>query len=110
MYPTQTTTPHQCSTIAQAKPRCRPDAVSYGYLITCFAESKKPRSALTVFHQMRKRGIAPNGYTYMGVLKALSHMRDGISAVQVGAPPICTLTHSLTHSISPTLFDCCNLC
>ena len=50
---------------------------------SCFAESKKPRSALTVFHQMRKRRIAPNGYTYMGVLKALSHMRDGLSAVQV---------------------------
>ena len=33
--------------------------------------------------QMRKRKIAPNAYTYMGVLKALSHMRDGISAVQV---------------------------
>ena len=32
---------------------------------------------------MRKRKIAPNAYTYMGVLKALSHMRDGISAVQV---------------------------
>ena len=51
--------------------------------LSCFAESKKPRSALTVFHQMRKRRIAPNGYTYMGVLKALSHMRDGLSAVQV---------------------------
>jgi pentatricopeptide repeat protein len=66
-----------------AKPRAKPDAVSYGYLITCFADSKKPRSALTIFHQMRKRKIAPNGYTYMGVLKALAHMRDGISAVQV---------------------------
>ena len=62
---------------------------SYSFLLhyltflSCFAESKKPRSALTVFHQMRKRRIAPNGYTYMGVLKALSHMRDGLSAVQV---------------------------
>ena len=69
--------------------------MSYGYLITCFAESKKPRSALTVFHQMRKRGIAPNGYTYMGVLKALSHMRDGISAVQVDSCyPITTILDS----------------
>ena len=34
---------------------------------------------------MRKRRIAPNGFTYMGVLKALSHMRDGLSAVQVCA-------------------------
>ena len=34
---------------------------------------------------MRKRRIAPNGFTYMGVLKALSHMRDGLSAVQVSA-------------------------
>jgi pentatricopeptide repeat protein len=32
---------------------------------------------------MRKRHIAANAYTYMGVLKALSHMRDGLSAVQV---------------------------
>ena len=32
---------------------------------------------------MRRRGIKPNGYTYMGVLKALSHMRDGLSAAQV---------------------------
>lgn len=32
---------------------------------------------------MTKRRIPPNGYTYMGVLKALSHMRDGLSAVQV---------------------------
>eukprot|EP00596_Hydrurales_sp_CCMP1899_P000225 CAMPEP_0119036792 /NCGR_PEP_ID=MMETSP1177-20130426/4743_1 /TAXON_ID=2985 /ORGANISM="Ochromonas sp, Strain CCMP1899" /LENGTH=1022 /DNA_ID=CAMNT_0006997161 /DNA_START=227 /DNA_END=3295 /DNA_ORIENTATION=- len=69
--------------MSQSKPRAKPDVVSYGYLISCFAESKKPRSALTVYHQMRKRRIAPNGYTYMGVLKALSHMRDGLSAVQV---------------------------
>jgi len=69
--------------MSSAKPRAKPDAVSYGYLISCFAESKKPRSALTVFHQMRKRRIMPNAYTYMGVLKALSHMRDGLSAVQV---------------------------
>ena len=59
---------------------------------SCFAESKKPRSALTVFHQMRKRRIAPNGYTYMGVLKALSHMRDGLSAVQVSMSYV-TLLH-----------------
>ena len=39
--------------MSQAKPRAKPDAVSYGYLITCFAESRKPRSALTVFHQVR---------------------------------------------------------
>ena len=38
--------------MSQAKPRAKPDAVSYGYLITCFAESRKPRSALTVFHQV----------------------------------------------------------
>ena len=57
--------------------------ISSSLFLSCFAESKKPRSALTVFHQMRKRRIAPNGYTYMGVLKALSHMRDGLSAVQV---------------------------
>ena len=69
--------------MASSKPRVKPDAVSYGYLITCFSDAKKPRSALTAFHQMRKRGIAANAYTYMGVLKALTHMRDGLSAVQV---------------------------
>ena len=69
--------------MSQLKPRAKPDVVSYGYLIACFAESKKPRSALKVFFQMRRRGIKPNGYTYMGVLKALAHMRDGLSAAQV---------------------------
>lgn len=77
-----------------ARPNVKPDAVTYGYLISCFSESKKPRSALAIFHQMRKRGIAADAYTYMGVLKALSHMRDGLSALQVisemrdmGLPP-----------------------
>lgn len=69
--------------MAQVKPRVKPDAVTYGYLIACFADSKKPRSALTAFHQMMKKGIPPSSYTYMGVLKALAHMRDGLSAVQV---------------------------
>ena len=69
--------------MSQAKPSVKPDTVTYGYLIACFAESKKPRSALAIFHQMRKRRVEPNAYTYMGVLKALSHMRDGLSAVQV---------------------------
>lgn len=32
---------------------------------------------------MRKRNIPANAYTYMGVLKSLALMRDGISAVQV---------------------------
>ena len=69
--------------MSQAKPSVKPDAVTYGYLISCFSESKKPRSALAIFYQMRKRRVEPNAYTYMGVLKALSHMRDGMSAVQV---------------------------
>lgn len=69
--------------MSDSRPRTRPDAVSYGHLIHCFAESRKPRSALSVYHQMLKRDIEPSSYTYMGVLKALSHMRDGISCVQV---------------------------
>mmetsp|Transcript_31628 Transcript_31628/g.45553 ORF Transcript_31628/g.45553 Transcript_31628/m.45553 type:complete len:1038 (+) Transcript_31628:41-3154(+) len=69
--------------MALSKPRVKLDAVSYGYLITCFADSKKPRSALSAFHQMRKQRIAPSRHAYMGVLKALAHMRDGLSAVQV---------------------------
>lgn len=69
--------------MSDSKPRTRPDAVSYGHLIHCFAESRKPRSALSVYHQMLKRNIEPSSYTYMGILKALSHMRDGISCVQV---------------------------
>jgi len=69
--------------MARADPPVKLNVVSYGYLIDCFALSKKPRSALTTFDQMRKDGIAPNGYTYMGVLKALSHLRDGFSSGQV---------------------------
>jgi pentatricopeptide repeat protein len=69
--------------MSASSPKVKPDSVSYGYLINCFADSKKPRSAIAAFHQMTKRRIPPNAYTYMGVLKALSHMRDGLSAVQV---------------------------
>ncbi|KAJ1401936.1 hypothetical protein B484DRAFT_235103 [Ochromonadaceae sp. CCMP2298] len=69
--------------MASAKPRVKLDAVSYGHLIQCFADAKKPRSALSAFRQMRNQGIAPSLHTYMGVLKALGHMRDGVSAVQV---------------------------
>ena len=70
--------------MTHAKPDpVKPNVVTYGYLIDCFALSKKPRSALATFDQMRKADIAPNGYTYMGVLKALSHLRDGFSSSQV---------------------------
>lgn len=65
------------------KPRVKPDAITYGYLITCFSNAKKPKSALGIYYQMKYRNIAANGYIYMGVLKALLHMRDGVSAVQV---------------------------
>jgi len=69
--------------MAQARPRVKPDAVSYGYLVQCFADAKKPRSALSAFRQMRNQRIPASSHTYMGVLKALAHMRDGVSAVQV---------------------------
>ena len=69
--------------MSDSKPRTRPNAVSYAHLIHCFAESRKPRSALSIYHQMLKRNIQPSSYTYMGILKALNHMRDGLSCVQV---------------------------
>lgn len=69
--------------MSSARPRVKPDVVTYGHVIHCFAHSKKPRSALRAFEQMRAQHIAPNGYTYMGVLRALAHMRDAFSAVQV---------------------------
>jgi len=69
--------------MTHAKPPVKLNVVTYGYLIDCFALSKKPRSALATFDQMRKENIAPNGFAYMGVLKALSHLRDGFSSSQV---------------------------
>eukprot|EP01038_Epipyxis_sp_PR26KG_P004286 gene4286-6073_t len=69
--------------MSKAKPKVHLDAVAYGYIIECFANSKKPRSTLAAYQQMTRNKIAPNGYAYMGVLKALVCMRDGFSAVQV---------------------------
>lgn len=69
--------------MSHARPQVKPDLVSYGYIITCFADSKKPRSALSAFNQMKKQKIPPNSFMYMGVLKALTAMRDGISTMQV---------------------------
>eukprot|EP01035_Chromulina_nebulosa_P020959 gene20959-27163_t len=66
--------------MSRTKPKVKPDVVSYGYLINCFAVSKKPKSALMIYYQMRQRHIQPNGFTYMGILKALSYLRDGRSA------------------------------
>ena len=63
--------------------KIKPNAISYGYLINLCAGSKKPRVALKLFHQMRRRNYAANAYAYMGVLKALACMRDGLNAVQV---------------------------
>lgn len=71
------------SLMGKAKPRVRPDALSYGFIITCYSEAKKPKNALSVYGQMKQQGIATNGYVYMGVLKSLATMRDGLSAVQV---------------------------
>ena len=69
--------------MTRSTPKVKPDALSYGYVINCFADAKKPRSALTAYRQMRNARISSNAYTYMGVLKALFHLRDGISSVQV---------------------------
>jgi pentatricopeptide repeat protein len=69
--------------MSQSKPRVKPDLISYGYVITCFAGAKKPKATLSVYHQMKLREFVPNGYVYMGVLKALATQRDGSSAVQV---------------------------
>lgn len=69
--------------MSRSKPKIKPDIISYGHMISCFADAKKPKSALEIYHQMKSRKIRPDGYIYMGVLKALSAMRDGLSAVQV---------------------------
>merc|ERR1711871_690769 len=69
--------------MSRSKPKIKPDIISYGHIISCFADAKKPKSALEIYHQMKSRRIKPDGYIYMGVLKALSAMRDGLSAVQV---------------------------
>jgi pentatricopeptide repeat protein len=98
--------------MSDSKPRTKPDAVSYGHLIHCFAESRKPKSALSVYHQMLKRKIEPSSYTYMGILKALSHMKDGISCVQVlGEMRERGITPTKKH-YAMTMFACltCNQC
>lgn len=69
--------------MSKANPKIKPDELSYGYLINCFADAKKPNSALAAFRQMRNTRMRGNAYTYMGVLKAFFHLRDGISSVQV---------------------------
>jgi pentatricopeptide repeat protein len=59
------------------------NAMSYSYIISCFANARKPRSALKTFHIMRKQGILANEHTYMSVLRALASMQDGFTALQV---------------------------
>ena len=71
------------SIMNNAKPKVRPDVISYGYMINGFADAKKPRSALKLFSDMCNRGIPPNVHTYMGVLKSFARLRDGVSSVQV---------------------------
>jgi pentatricopeptide repeat protein len=61
----------------------KPNLISYSHMIRCFAEAKKPKTALLIYHQMCRRGILPNGYVYMSVLKALVGLRDGYSAYQI---------------------------
>ena len=92
--------------MSQTRPRVKLDAVSYGYLISCFADSKKPRSALSAFHQMRKQKMEPNLHTYMGVLKALAHMRDGLSAVQVIREMLDTGVNPDKKHYSMAMFAC----
>lgn len=69
--------------LMSGKPKIAPDLRSYGYLINLCAETKRPKVALKLFHQMRRRGFESNAQTYMGVLKALAVARDGVNAVQV---------------------------
>jgi pentatricopeptide repeat protein len=70
--------------MARSHPPVPLDAISYAHVIHCFADSRKPRSALAAFRQMRLQGVAPTCSVYMGVLKALVHLRDGFEAAQVG--------------------------
>lgn len=69
--------------ISNFSPQIHLNEVSYGHLIFCYASGRKPRGALSVFNLMRKRGVQPNEFAYMGVLKSLALLRDGVSAVQV---------------------------
>ena len=71
--------------LAATNPTVRLDALSYSYIIQCCANAKKPHDALRYYEQMRDKHIAPNSHAYMGVLKALTDLRDGYSAVQVWA-------------------------
>jgi pentatricopeptide repeat protein len=69
--------------MACSRPPVPLDVISYAHVIHCFADSRKPRSALAAFQQMRQQGVAPSCSVYMGVLKALVHLRDGFKAAQV---------------------------
>lgn len=71
------------SIMNNAKPKIKPDVISYGYMINGFADACKPRSALKLFSVMCNRGVPPNVHTYMGVLKSFEKLRDGVSSVQV---------------------------
>ena len=78
-----TSTKKILSMMSKSRPKVRPDIISYGHIIACFSDAKKPKSALEIYHQVIRRNLTPDAYIYMGVLKALAAMRDGISAVQV---------------------------
>ena len=69
--------------MSDSKPKVVPNYTSYGHLIHCFTEAKKPRSALSIYNQMLQRRMVPNSYHYMGLIKALTLLQDGLSCVQV---------------------------
>merc|ERR1711871_1652674 len=63
-----TSTKKILSMMSKSRPKVRPDIISYGHIIACFSDAKKPKSALEIYHQVIRRNLTPDAYIYMGVL------------------------------------------
>ena len=59
------------------------DSKGYGYVINLLSETNKPKVALNVFDDMKKRGINANKHCYMGALKAMRILCDAGGTVQM---------------------------
>jgi len=59
------------------------DIKGYGYVINLLAETKRPRVALNVFNEFKKKGLTANKHCYMGALKAMRSLRDAGGTVQM---------------------------
>lgn len=58
------------------------DNKGYGYVINLLAEINKPKVALNVLDDMKRRGILANKHCYMGALKAMRILCDAGGTVQ----------------------------